>query len=142
MTIFLIIEKSVDSLIWGRVEYQDNLLVDSAKNLETLERKFRRLLHDFHGIDPTKIKFEIAYDLSSVFQYKNFLNITAVAARAGINASLMRQYAVGIKHPSKEIVTKIEHTIKDLGRDLIATKIAAKSGLKNSEKKKSKREPA
>ena len=63
----LTIEKSSDGSVWGRVEYDNDLLVDAAKSEEALERKFRRLLKVFHQVDPDKIKFKIAYDPTSKF---------------------------------------------------------------------------
>jgi len=58
----LTIEKSQDGNVWGRVEYEGDLLVDSAKTVEALGRKFKKLLHDFHQVDPSNVKFELAYD--------------------------------------------------------------------------------
>ncbi len=31
--ISLVVEKSIDGIVWGRVNYDDNLMVDSAENL-------------------------------------------------------------------------------------------------------------
>ena len=125
-TYLLTIEKSSDNNIWGRVTYDDDLLVDSAKTIWRLEQKFKKLLHDFHDADPAKTRFEIAYDLSSLFQNKNFLNISAIAKKAGINASLMRQYAAGIKSPSDETAKKIEGVIRDLGKELLSVRIGTR----------------
>jgi hypothetical protein len=46
------------------------------------------------------------------------LKISSVAGKAGINASLMRQYASGIKNPSRQQVAKIEKTLHRLGAAL------------------------
>lgn len=122
----LTIEKSTDGTLWGRVEFQDDLLVDSAKNIGTLEKKFKKLLRDFHEVDPASVTFEIAYDLTAVFDKNEFLNISAVAERAGVNTSLMRQYATGNKYPSPDKVKHIEKALHALGKELLQIKLSTK----------------
>lgn len=87
MTIQLILEKGAVKL-WGRVTYEDNLIVDSAANLQTLEKKMRKLLKDFHQVE--EVAFEYAYDLTVFFEEFNFLNQSKIAELSGINASLLR----------------------------------------------------
>lgn len=113
----LIIEKA-DSGFLGRVQYDDNLIVDEANTLQELESQMRNLLHDFHDLDPTAITFDIKYDLSSLFEKFAVLKISTVAELAGINSSLLRQYVNGIKHPSEAQAKKIEETLHDIGSEL------------------------
>ena len=120
----LTIEKSSDGSVWGRVEYDNDLLVDAAKSEEALERKFRRLLKVFHQVDPDKIKFKITYDLTSIFDKNEVLNVSAIAKRVGINSSLLRQYTSGIKTPSQETVNKIEKVIHGIAKELSAVRIS------------------
>jgi transcriptional regulator with XRE-family HTH domain len=56
--------------------------------------------------------------LSVFFESFDMLKISSVAGKAGINASLMRQYASGIKNPSRQQVAKIEKTLHRLGAAL------------------------
>jgi hypothetical protein len=59
----LIIEKSDDeNVLWGRVHYEYNLLVDSADTEEALQDKMKTLLKDFHDLDPETITFEVSYE--------------------------------------------------------------------------------
>ena len=95
--VLLTIEKAADGAVWGRVEYDDNLIVDSAKSVDSLQKRFRRLLRQFHDVDPDKVQFKIAYDLTSVFDQNDFLNVSAIAKRVGINSSLLRQSTSGVK---------------------------------------------
>ena len=124
--ILLIIEKGTDKDLWGRVAFDDNLIVDSASSIELLERKMKKLLHDLHGLSPAKIEFEILHDLTAVFSEKTYLNLSVVAQKLGINRSLMAQYAAGSKFPSPERARAIEKAIHDLGRDLLKLRIAVK----------------
>lgn len=55
----LIIEGTDDGFLFGRVQYDDDLMVDSAKTIESLEKKFKRLLYNFHKIKPTLVVFDL-----------------------------------------------------------------------------------
>ncbi len=59
-TLVLTIEKTTAGIVWGRVVYDDDLLVDSAKSVEALQKRFRKLLKQFHELDPGTVKFKIA----------------------------------------------------------------------------------
>ena len=124
--ILLIIEKGTDKDLWGRVSFDDNLIVDSAPSLELLQRKMKKLLQDLHDLNPSKVEFEMAYDLTAIFSEKSYLNLSVVAQKLGINRSLMAQYASGSKFPSPERAYEIEKAIHDLGRDLLKIRIAVK----------------
>ena len=124
--ILLIIEKGKDKDLWGRVSFEDNLIVDAAPSLESLKKKMKKTLHDLHGLNPANIDFDFAYDLTAVFSEKTYLNLSVVAKKLGINRSLMAQYAAGTKFPSTERARVIEQAIHGLGRDLLKLKIAVK----------------
>jgi hypothetical protein len=109
----LIIEKG-ESGIWGRVNYNDNLITEQADNLDALELNLKKLLRDFEGIDPESVVFDFRYDVYSLFEQFDFLNISKVAKYAGIHPGLLRQYASGVKHPSLAQAKKIEETLHKL----------------------------
>ena len=103
----LVIEKGEDEL-WGSVKYNDNLIADAGTDIADLEQKFKKLLNDFEGVDPDELEFVHLYDVYALFQKLDFLNISKIADRAGINPGLMRQYASGLKHPSLSRAKEIE----------------------------------
>lgn len=70
------------------------------------------------NIAASKVVFDIRYDLQSFFMDHDYLNTTAIAKRAGINAGLVRQYTSGVKHPSETQAKKIEATIHKLAKEL------------------------
>lgn len=113
----LIVETG-DSSLWGRVHYDDNLIVDEATTVEELQSKMSALLFDFHDLDPDSYNFRIEYDLTAFFEKFDFLKITKVAELSGINGSLLRQYATGKKHPSAKQAAKIDSAIKELASRL------------------------
>lgn len=124
--ILLIIEKDSDNQLWGRVRIDNNLITDEAASLPSLQRKMKKLLQDFHDLPPLTYDFDITYDLTALFSEKKYLNLSEVAVQAGINRSLMAQYAAGAKFPSVERAMEIEKAIHDLGRDLMGVKLAVK----------------
>ncbi|WP_276484100.1 hypothetical protein [Paraflavitalea pollutisoli] len=121
----LIIEKA-DTGFLGRINYENNLVIDEAESLEDLEKNFRKLLKKYHGIDPKELKFEFKYDLSALFEQFSYLKISNVASLAGINASLLRSYVSGVKHASELQAKKIEMTIHKLGKDLLSVHVYGK----------------
>jgi len=115
--LMLIIEKSQGEL-WGRVHYEDNLIIDAAKSREGLERKMKKLLKELHHVDPKEVVFEHQYDLSALFEQFSYLKISAIAEKADLNPALLRQYVTGIKHASPKQAQKVEDAIHKIGREL------------------------
>jgi predicted RNase H-like HicB family nuclease len=66
--------------------------------------------------------FEYEYRLSMQEFFKEFgaINMTALALKSDINASLLRQYATGKKFPSVFQAQKIERSIHQLAQELLA----------------------
>lgn len=122
MKIKLILEKE-SGILWGRVTYDKNLIVDSAATLSVLENKLKKALKEFHSVD--NVVFDCQYDLTAFFEEFNFLNQSKVAELSGINPGLLRQYASGVKHPSKEQAQKIQSAIRDLAVRLRSIRIYA-----------------
>lgn len=122
--ISLIIENAKDGEVWGRVNYEDDLLVESANNTEQLQIKMKELLSDFHDLQPDAINFEISYDLSAFFENFAYLKISEIAKYAGLNASLLRHYVAGSKTASKAQVLKLQEAIRRVGTELIQVNFA------------------
>jgi hypothetical protein len=122
MKIRLILEKESGSL-WGRVSHDKNLIVDFAATLPALENKIKKALKEFHDLD--SVEFDYQYDLTAFFEQFNFLNQSKIAELSGINPGLLRQYASGVKHPSKEQARKIQTAIRDLAARLKSVRIYA-----------------
>ncbi|MDE3142733.1 MAG: hypothetical protein KGL19_01180 [Bacteroidota bacterium] len=122
--IALVIESSSEGDVWGRVNYDDNLLVESAPSLIALQKRMKKLLVDFHSLNADEIQFDIQYDITGLFEDKNFLNASVIADRAGISRGLMRQYTTGKKYPSKERIVVIQKTIHQIADELRVVKVA------------------
>ena len=120
----LVLEKE-GSKLWGRVSVDGNLVFDSATTLQALEKKLKKALNDFEGLE--EVEFEYAYDLTVFFEKFNFLNQSKIAELAGINPGLIRQYSSGHKQPSKEQVGKIENAIHELAGKLKSVQLSSKT---------------
>jgi len=71
-----------------------------------------------NGDEFPEVEFEFVFDVGSMFSYYSFLNITAVAGKLGINASLMRKYAAGISKPSRKRIEQIQNGIHNIAREM------------------------
>jgi len=70
-----------------------------------------------------KIQFEYKYDLASLFNQYDFINVSKFAHVAGINASLMRQYKSGSQYISENQLSRIEEAIHKIAREMAAIKL-------------------
>ena len=70
---------------------------------------------ELHGIE-----FEYKYDVASVFNYFDFINVTKFAKWAGINGGLMRAYKSCDTYISEKQAKKIEEALRRIGRELSA----------------------
>ena len=122
--ISLIVENAKAGEVWGRVNYEDDLLVESAENVEQLQIKMKELLLDFHDLKPNTVNFEISYDLSAFFENFAYLKISEIAKYAGLNASLLRHYVAGSKTASKAQVMKLQAAIRIVGSELMQVNFA------------------
>lgn len=68
-------------------------------------------------------EFEYKYDLASLFDYFDWINVSRLAEKAKINPSLLRQYKNRITFASEKQTKKIEDTIKKLGEELLAVRL-------------------
>lgn len=136
--IALIVENAKENEFWGRVHYDDDLIVESASSVPDLEKKMKKLLHDFHDLNPKEIEFDTQYDIASIFEEKKFLNSAFIAEKTGINKSLMRQYATGKKSPSFERAQQIVYAINQIGKELTSIKLPERGRYKTASSRSSK----
>jgi hypothetical protein len=121
----LVLEQGEGTELWGRVNFNDSLITDYGRDVQEIEAKIKELLHDFEDIDPETIDFQYCYDVYNLFQRFDYLNISKVAARAGINPGLLRQYASQVKNPSLSTAKKIEEAIHQMADEMSKTLVFA-----------------
>ena len=105
-----------------------------GQNVEEVTANVRMLMrnileHDFANnpkfadFNPEEIAFTYRYSLMDFFDTYKDLKINSIAARAGLNASLVRQYASGAANASAAQATKIENAVHNLARSLLAVSV-------------------
>ena len=100
-------------------EVEANMLEALELHIEALKIENRPVPSVFKG----DYRFDYCLDIRDFFNLFAPIKQTAVALKAGINPSLLRQYARGIKHPSLEQAKKIESAIHQLGRDILKIRL-------------------
>lgn len=66
----------------------------------------------------SNIEFEYQYDMQSLFDYFNWINVTKLAEKVGINDSLLRRYKNGLAFASEKQCAKIQNCLQQLGNEL------------------------
>lgn len=67
---------------------------------------------------PESFEIEYRYDIPSFFNAFSYLNVSAVAKKAGINSSRMRAYKAGLTTASEKTVGKLRTAIKAMSTEL------------------------
>ena len=132
----IILEHGKNKDIWGLVRSENAFtIVEVQKNNEALTASLRDQIQDYidhegqaneewRELIASEIEFDYAYTVIGLFKAFDFLNITAVAKASGINTSLLRQYASGLKHPSLPTAQRIERGIHSLAQSMLKTQIS------------------
>jgi len=69
------------------------------------------------------VEFEYQYDLASIFNFYDFINVSKFAKKTGINPSLMRQYKTRKTPISRHQKAKIQSTFHNLGKEFATIKL-------------------
>ncbi len=69
-------------------------------------------------INAQKSEWQLRYDIQAFFQQHDYLHISAIARRAGINENVLRHYAAGIQNPSAAQTKKNEDILHILADEL------------------------
>ena len=114
--------------------YPDKDILDCAPfgyglTLEEAKKEFLRGIETFRemkreelGYVPKEIDelvIDYRYDISTLFEEFDFLNVSGFARYAGINASKMRQYASGTADPGVKASKKISVALQKIGETLM-----------------------
>jgi predicted RNase H-like HicB family nuclease len=129
MKLIIIIEPG-DGEMWARIDAPFTLLTTVGKTVEEVTLNLKDLIQDhldhegkmqaeWQGVKVEDIKFEYVYDLTKLFDVLSAVKINSIADLAGINQSLMRQYASGVKYPSPQQAKRIQEAVHLLGKKLM-----------------------
>lgn len=70
------------------------------------------------GLETPELDISFQYDMPSFFDYFSYLNISRIGELAGINPSLLRQYASGAAKAGQKQYEKMSNAVKHIIRDL------------------------
>lgn len=91
------------------------------------EHSFNEILDAYQGLklpdELRGLKFEYKYDVPSVFNQFDCINVSKFSKMANINASLLRQYSSGGVCISERQAKKIEGAIHDLANELLSVSL-------------------
>jgi hypothetical protein len=129
MKLQVIIEKGND-VLYGRIEGSRLFTpTTSADTKKEVLSNLKMLIKDYqenegaednywNKVDVDTVEFELLFDLQSFFEEFDWITASAIARHAGMNESLVRQYAAGKKFPSLEQAKKIQAVIRELSKPL------------------------
>ncbi|MDR1883823.1 MAG: pilus assembly protein HicB [Prevotella sp.] len=112
----------IEHTIIGEGDTVEEAKEDFENSVKEMILSYTETGRDLHP-ELKDIEFEYKYDIASVFNCYNWINVSKFARKAGINASLMRQYRTGKTYISEGQIGKIENTLHQLGKELAAIKL-------------------
>jgi len=128
MKITVTISRAGDGSFWCQTEepIYDSYLSSTGSSVAEAKEDLQVCLEDAledlreQGKEVGPVEFTYKYDMQSFFDYFSFLNISEVGRRAGINPSLMRQYATGAKIAGEKTYGKLSACMSHITEELKA----------------------
>lgn len=94
-----------------------NTAKQAIEDMYVAQKEIKELLEE-EGKQMPELEFVFRFDIGSFFDYYSYLNMSGVAKKAGINASLMRQYAMGIHEPSQKRKQQILDCLRQISQEM------------------------
>lgn len=101
---------------FGLLGFGDTPQEAKADMLQAYE-EIKEMLKE-EGKPVADLDFVYHYDMKSFFEYFDFLNISKLAERAGINPSLMRKYVSGIVNAGEGQYIKLQNAVHSIANEL------------------------
>ena len=122
-----IIEKGIDGTyavysggLKSVIHASGNTVAEAKDNFAELLQEAREIADELNGApnELTGVTFAYKYDIASLFNYFDWLNVSKVAKRIDLNPSLLRHYCSGNTYISEKQAAKIEAGLHQLGAEL------------------------
>ncbi len=94
-----------------------NSAKQAIEDMYVAQQEIKALLEE-EGKQIPELEFTFRFDIGSFFDYYPYLNMSGVAKKAGINASLMRQYAMGMHEPSQKRKQQILDCLHQISQEM------------------------
>lgn len=133
--ILVIIEKGTDGIysaytpdtVSTILNGQGNTVADAIDDLKESMEEVIESYQETDGQVPLElqgnIEFEYKYDVPSLFNFFDEINMTTFSRKIGINASLLRRYKNGFAFASEKQVIKIKNGLHELGRQFSSVQL-------------------
>ncbi|MDP2112448.1 MAG: type II toxin-antitoxin system HicB family antitoxin [Bacteroidota bacterium] len=133
--ILVIIEKGTDGIysaytpdtVSTILNGQGNTVADAIDDLKVSMEEVIESYQETDGQIPLElqgnIEFEYKYDVPSLFNFFDEINMTTFSRKIGINASLLRRYKNGFAFASEKQVMKIKNGLHELGRQFSSAQL-------------------
>lgn len=131
MRITAFIEKKEDNVFWVHADdFNPPLSTEGCSVIQAKDLFEKSLREVVNGCSPEDFpeksqntEIEYRYDVASLFDCFDWINVTKTAHHIGINPSLMRQYSRGRTYISEKQVEKIERGLRSLGETLASVSL-------------------
>ena len=128
------VEKAKDGTYWGTTQNVPGVVSAFGHSMEELKQSMQQAFNNYLEVaqeegedwvnDLLPISgFEYQLDIPTFFKLLPELKISLLAKKAGINESLMRQYATGKANASEKRAKQIEKAIHELGEELLSVSL-------------------
>lgn len=94
-----------------------NTAKQAIEDMYVAQKEIKELLEE-EGKQMPELEFVFRFDIGSFFDYYSYLNMSGVAKKAGVNASLMRQYAMGKHEPSRKRKQQILDCLRQISQEM------------------------
>ncbi len=133
--ILVILEKGTDGIYSAYTPETESTVLNGQGNtveeaIADLKVSMDEVIESFQETDgqvPEElqgaIEFEYKYDVPSLFNFFDEINMTTFSRKIGINASLLRRYKNGFAFASEKQVIKIKNGLHDLGKQLSSAQL-------------------
>lgn len=126
MKVLVTIERAKDGSYWCQTENDilGGYLSATGKTVQEAKEDLAECLEEARedlrseGKIVPEVEFTYKYDLQSFFNYFSFLNVSDIAKRSGVNPSLMRQYASGVKNAGERTYQRLSACVQSITREL------------------------
>ncbi len=98
--------------------YGNSVSEAKADFLQSIEDSFEAQREMGNDIPQVNIEVEYVYDVPSLFNVLNWVNVTAFAKRANINASKLRAYKSGLAKASEPTVDRIRSAVREMASEM------------------------
>ena len=95
-------------------DVSNSLLIGYGKTAKEAIDDFYLSYEELKAMDGDKVpdvEFNIKFDVGSLFNYYNFINMEGIAKLSGISPSVLRQYASGARSPKEKTLQMLKDGI-------------------------------